>query len=111
MKLFEREGRMQRNDDFGRQSVVDVIAGETGETKPYEMVAKRQWFLEAKVSVTFWANKAQYNDARKIAERALKARLYEGVLMEIHNARLAVSNGDKREAWSALDRMQKIVDD
>ena len=110
MELRARKGNMRRMDDFGRDSVIEINAGETGATKPYRLDANQEWFLEAKVSITFWANQAQYSGALRVAERALKARLYEGVLMELHNARLAVSNGDRREAFAALDRMQAIVD-
>ncbi len=110
MELHARKGHMKRDDEFGRESVLEISDGRTGEVKPYSLDANEEWFLEAKVSITFWANRAQYSHAREIAERALKARLYEGVLMELHNARLAVSNGDRREAYAALDRMHRIVD-
>lgn len=107
--LNVRQGFMQRRDEFV-SDIISVTSGETGRIREYEIDANQEWFLEAKVSVTFWANKAQYQTAREIAERALMAELYSDVLVELRLARLAISDGNKIEAFKVIDRIQKIIE-
>ena len=109
MKLTSRKGYMQGYDEFVKPLVYWNV-GETGEVRDHTPDRNQEWFLEATVRITFWANKAQYHDAARLAETALLHRLYEPVLRELHNMRLAISNGDKREAFAVVDRMAKIAE-
>jgi hypothetical protein len=107
--LNVRQGYMLRRDEFV-SDIISVTSGETGRIRDHEIDANQEWFLEAKVAVTFWANKAQYQTAREIAEKALMAELYSDVLVELRMARLAISNGDKIEAFKVIDRIQNIIE-
>lgn len=109
MKIFEqlraeRTG-MRRQDEF-REDVLTVDYGKTGEIRPYTLNANEEWHLTGTLRVTFWANKAQFDDAIKIAERAMIARLFGDVLAELPELRLAISNGDRRGCLSVCDRIE-----
>lgn len=100
----ERTGT-QRMDDF-REPPFTVECGTTGKIRPDTLDANEEWHLTARVGVTFWANKAQFHDAMKVAERALIARLYEDVLAELPELRLALSDGNRRAALEICGRIE-----
>ena len=78
----------------------------TGNVRPYQLDANEEWCLFGNISITFWANKAQFEEATKLAKRALVARLYGDILVELPELRLALSDGDKRRAFAVCDRIE-----
>ena len=109
MDFTVRPGFMRRRDDFAAVTV-DWIEGKTGEVRDFVTSENQEWFLEAKVGVRFWANTDQYPRAREIAERVIMAQIYEDMHVELRNMRLAISNGDRLEAFAVVDRMQRIIE-
>ena len=103
--MAEKTGR-RRIDDF-RDPPFTVEYGKTGNINdPQNLATNEEWHLTAKVRVTFWANKAQFHDAMKIAERALIARLYEDIIIELPELRLALSDGNRRAALEIFGRIE-----
>jgi len=103
--LLQKSNDIRRMDDFQSPEFFKMKSGETGVTRP-GIDATTQFYLEATVSVTFWANPAQYHYARELAEQALLHRLYGGILGEISEVRLQVSNGCREAAMVAVNRLE-----
>ena len=106
--LEVRRGSRVRPDDFAR-NLVTYCLDTTGNVRDWTPDANQEWFLEAKVRVTFWANQAQIRDAEKIAYRALMTSLYSEVLAELAYLRLSVSDGDKDECYRILGRIDNTI--
>lgn len=103
-RLYKKSDGIRRMDDFRSPAFFEIETGQTGATRP-GTDANTQHYLEAKVSVTFWANQAQYERARELAQQALVHRLYGEILGELSELRLQISNGDRRAAMEAVDRL------
>lgn len=94
-------------DDFRSQTpFFEIEMGETGKWKPNTLDANEEWHLTAKLTVTFWANRAQLDRARETAERALVHRLYADTLGDLAELRLAISNGDRSASMAVCDRIE-----
>jgi hypothetical protein len=65
-----------------------------------------KYMLRAELGTEFWANRAQYEDALKIAQRVMLQRIHGPVLNLIHELRFNVCNGKEFEALTVLDRME-----
>ena len=106
--LEVRRGPLVCPDDFAR-NLVTYCLDTTGNVRDWTPDANQEWFLEAKVRVTFWANQAQVRDAEKIAYRALMAGLYSDVLAELAYLRKAISDSDKSECYRLLDYIDDVL--
>jgi hypothetical protein len=95
-------------DEFDAPDFCTVKYGETGKSR-YGLDANQEWCLEATISVTFWANTAQYQHAREIAERALVHRLYADVLRELPELRMQISNGSRMGCLRIVDRIEQTL--
>src|SRR5699024_6806852 len=91
--------------DF-REPAMTMQCKETGRLREHTINRNQEWVLEAKINITFWANSAQYDDAKAIAERELLAKIYGPARNALHRIRLAISNGDRRAAMAAVDFLQ-----
>jgi hypothetical protein len=100
--LQERSLGYRRRDDFMAPDFFAVKCGPTNVPLRPGTDANEQFCLEATLSVTFWANQAQFSRAREIAERALIHRLYADVLADLTELHLQINNGDR-------DACHKIV--
>lgn len=100
----ERTGVL-RPDEF-REGVLTADYGKTGEVKPYTLDANEEWYLTGTLRVKFWANKVQFDDALKIAEKVMIARLYGDILAELPELRLAINSGDRRDCFNVCDRIE-----
>ena len=110
MKLFSKavtaeRGDLVRVDDFG----VRTSYGPTGEVRDDTLDRNQEWFLRATVEMRFWANRAQYADAERIARRAMMHHVYSDVLMEIAQLRSAVSDGDRMKCYAIIDRIDSVL--
>jgi hypothetical protein len=81
----------------------------TGEISDFGFAAREQYELRATLRIMFWANRAQYIEARKHAETALMHRVFAPVLAEVAEIRKAVFDGDAHAALEACGRMQKAL--
>src|SRR5688572_30795343 len=97
-KIQERLTGLVRLDWFGRQPLsMAFTEQETGETRPVmDRCTQHQLVLE--LGVQFWANKAQYHDAKVIAKRSLANLLYRDVLSDLAGIEHAISDGNKLAA-------------
>ena len=100
-----RTGMRGRNE-FNQTPFLKIETGKTGKVKPYTLDANEEWHLTAKLTVTFWANQAQFERASDTAERALVSRLYADVLGEVNELRLQISNGDQLACMEICDRIE-----
>jgi hypothetical protein len=108
-ELVTRKGDRVRFDDFSGP-LVQIIQGETGRIRDYTSDRNQEWFLEATARVTFWANKAQFYDFKRDAQRQLMRYLYSDVWLELARLRSAVNDGDKEACWAALGRIDRVLD-
>jgi hypothetical protein len=77
------------------------------ESEPYAgFTTQSRHVIRAQLGAEFWANKAQYETALKIARRALVQRIHGPVLNLIHELRFAVYNIDTEHAMELIDRME-----
>ena len=112
MKILEnlqaKETGNRRLDEF-REPVLVVDYVKTGQIRHDTTDSNSEWHLTATLCVTFWANNAQLSTAKKLAEKVLVARLYQDVLAELPELRLAISNGDRRAALRVCDRIDAKI--
>ena len=102
--LQEKSEAIRRMDDFRSPDFFKIESGQTGKVIP-GTDANTEHYLEAKIAVTFWANQAQYHDARKLAQEVLVHRLYGDVIAELSELRLQISNGDRVACLMTVDRL------
>jgi hypothetical protein len=107
-KLEEKATGM-RGRGFRRPIIAEAATRETGNVLPYQLDSNREYELIAKVGVTFWANDAQYESARRIAEKHLAAVLYGDFLSLIDECAHAVSDGDEGDALAACCKMRDMI--
>lgn len=105
--LRVRPGDRYGIDEFN--GPMQCFTGETGEVRDFISDRNKQWFLEAQLQVTFWANDAQRQDEERYARRALMNYLYSDVLCELANLRMAISDGNRRKANTALDKIDRVL--
>jgi hypothetical protein len=93
-------------DDFRSPVFFEITSEETGNTRP-GLDANQEFYLEARLTVTFWANRAQYECARELAETVLVHRLYGDILGELSELKLQISNGDRGASMLAVSRLEQ----
>lgn len=91
-------------DDF-----VSIGTCATGNVNPYELSGNEEYRMEARIAVKFWANKAEFHDAKDIALRTLYAGIYAEVLQFLPRLRLAISDGSKADAFRICDLMESVM--
>lgn len=107
--LVARCDGLQRVDGFGDSGPrITAIAEPTGEFRP-GLDRNERWMLTARVTVHFWANKAQFPEARIMAERQLAVALYGDFLADVTKASAAVIDGDRSAALAALDALRDRI--
>jgi len=109
-RLETRSTGYRRMDDFSAPDFFKVESGETGKIRP-GIYANEEWYIQATLSVTFWANQAQFQFAKEIAEHALVNRLYYDVLSDLNELQLQISNGDKMACREIVCRIKSKITD
>lgn len=101
--LTERATGMVGRDDFGRPPLSCVLKDDpTGQIRDYTTDRNEQFALTALLTVTYWANRAQRREARKVAEKTLASLLYSDALRALAGIRQAVSDGDRSLAMTRI---------
>ena len=112
MKLLDhlqvKSTGIRRVDEF-RQPFLDVDLKRTDALLDHEPYANEEYALTATVRVVFCANRAQLESATRRAEKVLLSRLYDGVLSELQELRLAISNGDRTAAFAAAREIERVI--
>lgn len=103
MKLDE----LQERSTGLRRPVRGPLHIETDESGPLAfrdngLSEQSEYRLALRIEATFWANRAEYATARKIAERAIVASLYRDELRLVAIAMHAVSCGEPAIALQNL---------
>lgn len=106
-QLREQRTGQRRLSDFRQPAVTELDCHKTGQVHLTTFAVSEEYVLRATIGVTFWANPAQYHDARIIAERALLHRLYGDTLQLLDEAKHAVFDGD---AVTTLEVLDTIID-
>ena len=110
-KVQEVETRTKRMQEF--VPLIAIKAKETDESRLGEFGSfsdQTRFILQVVIAVDFWANRAQYNDSRKMAERYLLAKLYENLRPHLIDLRKAVSDGSLHDAIDALGKLQQEME-
>lgn len=103
--LYEKTDHIRRVDGFNSRDFFTLEQGETGHMRP-GLDANQEFYLEARIVVTFWANQAQHDHARKLALQALAHRLYGDILSDLSELKLQISNGNRDGCMVVVDRME-----
>lgn len=106
---MERQFTLQPTGMFGTDEFVSIDLVETGNQKYLTLDQNKEWRLEARLSVSFWANNAQLHDAKQIALKALYAGIYEDVWRLLPQLRRAISDGSKEQAFRIADMMESVI--
>lgn len=94
-KIKIQDMRNQRPD---KQPAISFSERDTGEISGYGLSMQNQYRMQIAVGVEFWANQAQYNDAKKRAEKVLLHTLHGDILARLDCAISAIYNRDEQEA-------------
>jgi hypothetical protein len=81
----------------------------TGNVRPHTLDANEEYELTCKVRATFWANRAQRDDGRRYAERALAGILYRDVIELLSGIEHAISDGDARDALQLCGELRNRI--
>lgn len=105
-KLSAVDNHQIRNPyHFNRTPIVSVSVEEIGVAGDNGFATVYEFALTGKIQVNFGANKAQYNDALRNAEKPFLARLYGDILPLTRECKRAIYAGDAEQALEALTRM------
>lgn len=108
-KLEERMTRNRRTNLWPEPSMLEMACDKTGIATGPRYSDQEEYELIGKLRVSFWANRAQYEDARLNAERLFLMRLYGNILPHLAELRSAISNGDASNALSCISEMEKEI--
>lgn len=100
---IEVKETMNKRPYQNRMSFANVV--ETGEIYENGLATQKEYQLKLQVGCNFWANQAQYNNARKKAEKVLLHTLYGEILAKLDLAIHAIYNRDEQ---TALDQIFSI---
>lgn len=109
MKLLQRLEELathQRRRSGFRKLIVESSERKTGEIRPAGFATSEEYELFVRLGVVFWANSAQYIDARQQAERHLAHEFYRDQLLLLNRVRSAVFDGDAEEALRWIGELQ-----
>lgn len=109
-RLIEKATGMRKSENMWGQPVeMKIRRRETGEIRPYTLDANKEHELSATLAVRFWANSAQLESARKVAERALANLLYHDVLGKLSEIEHAVMDSDGRRAFQVCGELRAML--
>lgn len=97
-RLEERATGLRMASSMRQPVAMTIECEKTGNVRPHTLDANEEYELTCKVRATFWANRAQRQDGRRYAERALASILYRDVIEVLSSIEHAISDGDAREA-------------
>jgi len=105
--LLEKSTDLKHYDQYSMAP--DFVKMDSGPTLNYNGI-QQEFYLEARICVTFWANQVQYEGAKKLAEQALVHRLYGEVLDDIEELRLQIQNGNRDACHHICNRMEARIE-
>lgn len=109
-KIEERATGMCKPDEFMRTPAgVTIEVEQDIDSKPAEFARTFEHELRMRCFVRFWANKAQYPDARQMAERRMAHLIYADVLAALGEIQHAISDGDRMAALTRCAELQATL--
>ena len=110
MKIFERAGCDSTGTQKPSWQPVEVDENTEEISHGHGQFGNQTEFrLAVRVGCRFFANQAQFLDARKIAEEVIARQLFGDALRLVSVAKLAVSNHDERAAIGALAKLEEEI--
>ena len=111
-KFFRTDTGIKHLDTFDQYLTVTCMdKGDSITDTGPSFSSQHEWELMARIRVTFRANRAQFESAQRTAMQYLLHLLYDDVLREIPSLRMAISDGDRRAAYQACDRIESAMRD
>lgn len=109
-KLQVVDRQHQRPSDFSEPvSLVTLNVAETGNMVSAGLATTFEFALTAKLEIRFGANKAQYNEALKNAQKQMLIALYGDILPHVYACKSAIFAGDAAQALTMLGRIEKEI--
>lgn len=108
--LEQKATGQERRDSLWEPPLnVSFSQRETGKIDPMGFATRKEYVLSVTLASRFWANQAQLQQAREVAERSLATLLYHDVLAKLSQIEHAVINGDGKEAYQACGEMRSML--
>jgi hypothetical protein len=107
--LSERATGMRSHGGLRRPLIMEITERPTGKVPVPSWSPREEYELTAKIGVTFWANAAQYEGARREAEKHLTTVLYADFLRLVDKCAHAISDGDEGDALTACGEMRAMI--
>lgn len=82
----------------------------TGEVQPAGFATQRQYRLEARATVMYWANDAERPHARRAAQRHLTEFLYKDFQEIASKLRHAAWSGTREEVYQLANEISRLVE-
>jgi hypothetical protein len=79
---------------------------DTGNINPAGFATQQEYILTVTIGASFWANKAQYNDALRQARRVVLNTAYGDTLSRIDQAIAAIFHDDTETAIESLNAIR-----
>jgi hypothetical protein len=108
-KLEERATGLRMASSMRQPVAVQLECEKTGNYRPHTLDANEEYELTCKVRATFWANRAQRDDGRRYAERALAEILYRDVIEALARIEHAISDGEALDALRLCSQLRKRI--
>lgn len=102
-------GQRRANDLWGPPLNVRLLENKTGKIEPMGFATSEEYELSLTLVSRFWANRAQVQEARKVAERSLASLLYQDVLAKLSQVEHAIMDGDGRSAYTACSELRAML--
>ena len=104
LKEFYKHGlQHKRADEFAPGVTIAMASHQINENEIGSMSYQFGFYLEAKLRVTFYANKAQHEGALRNAEKQILHHLYKDIREPLLRAKSCVFAGDAKGTLDALD--------
>lgn len=107
LHIEERDLYRARRDPWAKLNISHV---ETGEVQPMGFATQKQYLLEARAVVTYWANDAERPHARAAAQRHLAEFLYKDFQEIASKLRHAAFSGTREEVYALAGEISKLVE-
>src|ERR1700744_2080282 len=114
MSIFEdlqqkATGQERPNSLWAPPLSISFDRRETGRIEPMGFANSKEYELSVTLASRFWANQAQLQQAREVAERSLATLLYHDVLGRLSQIEHAVINGDGEAAYAACSQLRSML--
>lgn len=108
-KLTETDTGFRRPGWPSRPAVLSITCEQTEPEAIGGPATQFEFELRGEIAVRFFANKAQFNDAKRNAQKLFLLKLYGDIIPLLYEVRGAIFDGDPETALSALGAIEKEI--